>query len=63
MKYLFAKVRRKYILGTKAGKVECRLVGVEWRAGWVQNYYRLRYGVGNPAKVRVHPPAVSPQSA
>src|SRR5271169_4475495 len=50
MKYSFAKVRAEHILSTQARIIECRLVGVERRAGWVQNNNRLRYRVGNPAK-------------
>ena len=38
------------LVGTQTCVIECRPVGVEWRAGWIQNNNRLRNCVGNPAK-------------
>jgi hypothetical protein len=50
VEYLFPKARADYLVGTQTCVIECRPVGVEWRAAWVQNNNRLRNCVGNPAK-------------
>src|SRR5580765_2115716 len=44
------KIRSKHIFRVEAGVIQCRLVGVDRRAGRVQHDNRLRYGVGNSTK-------------
>ena len=50
MEYSSHEIRRNHIFGSQARVIECCLVGVERRPGWIENNYCLRYRVGNPAK-------------